>query len=154
MSSASAMETTVTTGGKEVGEPTVPSEADIMTQLMELCPACGVEVPLEDITSAVCREGHTWGTFFVTLFYSYFVLTIHLARCSITTFILSTPWVRTCVGCSRKAFFPPSAHVRPDGQRDLDQIPPIIAQGGWVVEELLEAVKGCLFCGNRFVSIL
>lgn len=82
------------------------------------------------------------------------ILTVHSARCSITTFILSTPWVRTCVGCSRKAFFPPSAHVRPDGQRDLDQIPRIIAQGGWVVEELLEAVKGCLFCGNRFVSIL
>jgi len=58
----------VTTGGKEVGEPLVPSEADIMTQLLELCPACGVEVPLEDITSAGCREGLTWVTFFVTYF--------------------------------------------------------------------------------------
>ncbi|KIM44974.1 hypothetical protein M413DRAFT_442941 [Hebeloma cylindrosporum] len=134
--SASASSKTTDNAGGNVGEPLVPSEADIMTQLLELCPACGVEIPLEDITSAVCQHGHTW------------------ARCSVTTFILTTPWVRTCVGCSRKAFVPPSAHIRPDGQRDVDQIPAIIAQGGWVVEELLEAVKGCLFCGNRFVSIL
>jgi general transcription factor 3C protein 4 len=98
--------------------------------------------------------GCAFSVAFFFVFFFCFVLTVHSARCSITTFILSTPWVRTCVGCSRKAFFPPSAHVRSDGQRDLDQIPRIIAQGGWVVEELLEAVKGCLFCGNRFVSIL
>ena len=60
-SSSSTMDTTAPTGGKEAGEPLVPSEADIMTQLLELCPACGLEVPLEDITSAVCRDGHTWG---------------------------------------------------------------------------------------------
>ena len=66
-----------------------------------------------------------------------------LARCSVTTFILSTPWVRTCVGCSRKAFLPPSAH------KEL----PTIAQV-WIVEELLEAVHRCLFCNNGFVSIL
>lgn len=27
----------------------------------ELCPACRVEVPLQDITTAVCSNGHTWG---------------------------------------------------------------------------------------------
>ncbi|KAF8154505.1 transcription factor IIIC subunit delta N-term-domain-containing protein [Crassisporium funariophilum] len=93
--------------------------------LNEICPACGVEVPLQDITTAVCSNGHTW------------------ARCSVTTFILSTPWVRTCVGCSRKAFLPPSG----------GKVLPAIAQG-WVVEELLEAVHRCLFCNNSFVRIL
>ncbi|KAG6888595.1 hypothetical protein C0995_007114 [Termitomyces sp. Mi166 len=29
----------------------------------ELCPACKVEVPLQDITTAVCTNGHTWGMF-------------------------------------------------------------------------------------------
>jgi general transcription factor 3C protein 4 len=28
----------------------------------ELCPACRVEVPLQDITTAACANGHTWGT--------------------------------------------------------------------------------------------
>lgn len=28
--------------------------------LQENCPACGARVPLEDITSAVCPNGHTW----------------------------------------------------------------------------------------------
>jgi hypothetical protein len=27
----------------------------------ELCPACQVEVPLQDITTAACSNGHTWG---------------------------------------------------------------------------------------------
>lgn len=27
----------------------------------EHCPACNVEVPLQDITTAVCSNGHTWG---------------------------------------------------------------------------------------------
>lgn len=30
--------------------------------LQERCPACGAVVPWEDITSAVCANGHTWGT--------------------------------------------------------------------------------------------
>jgi len=98
---------------------------DIANQLNETCPACGVQVPLKDITMAVCDNGHSW------------------PRCSVTTFILSSPWVRTCVACSRKAFLPPSAH----------QELPTIAQV-WVVEELLEAVHRCLFCDNGFVSIL
>ncbi|GLB40900.1 putative transcription factor IIIC subunit delta N-term [Lyophyllum shimeji] len=93
-----------------------PSLAPVTNIFNELCPACRVEVPLQDITTATCSNGHTW------------------ARCSITTFILSTPFVRTCVGCSRKAFLPLSASALP-AQNWL----PDTARG-WVVEELLEAV--------------
>ncbi|KAJ6598219.1 putative zinc-finger of transcription factor IIIC complex-domain-containing protein [Mycena vulgaris] len=102
----------------------VPSTSDIFTGLNEACPACAAEVPLQEITTAVCPNGHTW------------------LRCSITTFILSTPRVRTCVGCSRKAFLPGGGDWLPEAGR------------GWVVEELLEAVHRCLFCGNSFVSVL
>ncbi|KAJ7097604.1 putative zinc-finger of transcription factor IIIC complex-domain-containing protein [Mycena epipterygia] len=109
----------------------VPSNADVFIGLNESCPACKAEVPLQEITSAVCPNGHTW------------------LRCSITTFILSTPLVRTCVGCSRKAFLPLSSR---DAATTVNWLP---EDGrGWVVEELLEAVHRCLFCGNTFVSVL
>ncbi|KAF5339838.1 hypothetical protein D9611_009127 [Ephemerocybe angulata] len=97
----------------------------------EQCPACHVAIPLEDINSAVCPNGHHW------------------SRCSITTFILSTPWVRTCVGCSRKALLPPSVSRANTG---AVQLPPLAK--GWVVTELLETVHQCLFCNNTFVSLL
>jgi len=106
------------------------SQDNISRMLTEGCPACGLAVPLENITSARCGNGHTW------------------PRCSVTVFILSTPWVRTCIGCSRKAFLPPSMM-----NKEIGQSLPVVAQG-WVVEELLEAVKNCLFCGNGFVVIL
>ncbi|KAJ6482521.1 putative zinc-finger of transcription factor IIIC complex-domain-containing protein [Mycena sanguinolenta] len=109
----------------------VADDSDIFMSLEETCPACKAEVSLEDITSAVCARGHTW------------------PRCSITTFILSTPFVRTCVGCSRKAFLPLS---RRDPATTPNWLPE--AGRGWVVEELLEAVHRCLFCGNSFVSVL
>jgi len=99
-------------------------------KLEEICPACGVTIPFEDVISARCANGHTW------------------PRCSVTTFVLATPWVRTCVGCCRKALLPSSALDKSQGQ-DL----PIISRS-WVVEELLDAVTKCLFCGNGFVSIL
>ncbi|RDB16625.1 hypothetical protein Hypma_002848 [Hypsizygus marmoreus] len=92
-----------------------PQSAPVTNSFNEVCPACRVEVPLEDITTAICSNGHTW------------------ARCSITTFILSTPSVRTCVGCSRKAFLPLSTRSSPT-QNWLPE-----AARGWVVEELLEA---------------
>jgi len=111
--------------------PMGPHSASMSNGLMELCPACQVEVPLRDITNAVCSNGHTW------------------ARCSITSFILSTPLVRTCIGCSRKAFLPLSA---PKSTMTQNWLP--MAARGWVVEELLEAVRRCLFCGNSFVSVL
>ncbi|KIK63290.1 hypothetical protein GYMLUDRAFT_196921 [Collybiopsis luxurians FD-317 M1] len=97
--------------------------------LNERCPACGLEVPLEDIISAVCPNGHTW------------------SRCSVTTFILSTAQVRTCIGCTRKAFLPFSGL----GEREFI---PTAVRRSWFVEELLEAVHRCLFCGNAFVSVL
>ncbi|KAL1747153.1 transcription factor IIIC subunit delta N-term-domain-containing protein, partial [Schizophyllum fasciatum] len=71
------------------GDALVPSSA--APGAAAACPACGAGVPLEGITTAVCPAGHTW------------------ARCSVTTFILSTPHVRTCVGCSRKALLPVSS---------------------------------------------
>ncbi|KAI1793486.1 transcription factor IIIC subunit delta N-term-domain-containing protein [Ganoderma leucocontextum] len=57
----------------------------------EPCPACGASVPLSssETEGAVCANGHVW------------------ARCCITSYLLATPMVRTCVGCSRKAFLPP-----------------------------------------------
>ncbi|KZP30470.1 hypothetical protein FIBSPDRAFT_777198 [Athelia psychrophila] len=98
--------------------------------ITESCPACHVEVPLVDITRAVCENGHVW------------------ARCSITSFILATPMVRTCIGCSRKAFLP-LYHRHSETQNWLPT-----AGKSWIVEGLLEAVTHCLFCGNSFVSIL
>ena len=49
-------------------EPLTPF--DIENQLSEICPACGVEVPLKDITMAVCGNGHSWRLSF--LFSNYF----------------------------------------------------------------------------------
>ncbi|KAJ7240849.1 putative zinc-finger of transcription factor IIIC complex-domain-containing protein [Mycena haematopus] len=106
-------------------------DSNLFMGLNESCPACKAEVPLQEITRAVCPRGHTW------------------PRCSITTFILSTPFVRTCMGCSRKAFLPLSSR---DSATTANWLPE--AGRGWVVEELLEAVHRCLFCGNGFVSVL
>ncbi|KAJ3739057.1 putative zinc-finger of transcription factor IIIC complex-domain-containing protein [Lentinula detonsa] len=101
--------------------------------LSERCPACGVEVPLQDIINATCQNGHSW------------------SRCSITTFILSTAHVRTCIGCSRKAFLPLSGMDENGGG---EYFLPAAARKSWFVAELLEAVHRCLFCGNAFVSML
>ncbi|KAF8552235.1 hypothetical protein OG21DRAFT_1535864 [Imleria badia] len=98
--------------------------------LHELCPACHTEVPLEDITRATCPSGHSW------------------ARCSVTSFILSTSMVRTCIGCSRKALLPVSQR----SAVDESWLP--AAARSWIVRELLEAVQRCLFCGNSFVGIV
>ena len=103
---------------------------NLASVLHEICPACGAAIPFQDITRAQCTNGHSW------------------PRCSVTGFILSTPWVRTCVGCCRKAFLPPSALDKTQGQ----ELPRIATS--WVVEGVLEAVKKCLFCGNGFVRIL
>ncbi|KAI0030073.1 putative zinc-finger of transcription factor IIIC complex-domain-containing protein [Vararia minispora EC-137] len=103
-------------------------------ELTESCPACGLAVPLDDMTSAICPAGHTW------------------SRCSITSFILSTPMIRTCVGCKRKAFLPsvePSDAVAVDGGEHLPS-----GARSWVVRELLHAVRRCLFCGNGFMSLI
>ncbi|KAJ8588488.1 hypothetical protein M405DRAFT_740181 [Rhizopogon salebrosus TDB-379] len=98
-----------------------------VTGLHELCPACHAEVPLQDITGATCPNGHTW------------------ARCTITSFILSTSKVRTCIGCSRKALLPLPVS-------DESWLP--LAARSWIVRDLLESVQRCLFCGNSFVEIV
>lgn len=95
--------------------------------LHEHCPACHTEVPLHDITRATCPNGHAW------------------ARCTVTSFILSTSKVRTCIGCSRKALLPLATS-------DESQLP--VAAQSWIVRDLLEAVHRCLFCGNSFVEIV
>lgn len=69
-----------------------------------------------------------------------------VGRCSITSFVLATPSVRTCVGCARKALLPVSATA--PGTRL-----PLPVQS-WVVQELLEATDRCLFCGNTFVTLV
>lgn len=56
--------------------------------------------------------------------------------------------VRTCIGCKRKSFLPLSS-----GGEQISDWLPLKAQS-WVVEQLLEAVNRCLFCGNDFVSVL
>ncbi|KAI0294320.1 transcription factor IIIC subunit delta N-term-domain-containing protein, partial [Multifurca ochricompacta] len=92
----------------------------------EQCPACGLEIPLTDIATAACSRGHRW------------------SRCSVTSFILSTTMVRTCLGCARKAFLPTalSPHLfRATGR-------------GWVIQELLNAARRCLFCGNNFATLI
>ncbi|KAJ3850791.1 putative zinc-finger of transcription factor IIIC complex-domain-containing protein [Lentinula lateritia] len=99
--------------------------------LSETCPACGVQVPFQNIINAACENGHTW------------------SRCSITTFILSKAHVRTCIGCSRKAFLPPKNLLT----KHSSLLPNAVSES-WFVEELLQAVHRCLFCGNAFVSVL
>ena len=58
-------------------------------------------------------------------------------RCTITSFILSSPFVRTCIGCTRKAFLPPSS--RPPDIAGSSMWYPEAGQS-WIVEELLEAL--------------
>ncbi|KAJ7498001.1 putative zinc-finger of transcription factor IIIC complex-domain-containing protein, partial [Mycena galericulata] len=94
----------------------------------EDCPACGLAIYLDGDSEASCPQGHIWG------------------RCSVTSFILSTPKLRTCAGCNRKAFLPLSCRTG-----STPNWLPSSAQS-WVVEEFLEAASQCLFCGNNFGS--
>ncbi len=135
--------------GQEISEKVkalLPDQA--LNGFVERCPACQAEVPLEDITMARCPSGHTWCKCSESYVTSK-LTKCDAARCSITTFILSTPYLRTCIGCTRKAFLPPSSSGVP---ATGDWLP--TAARGWVAEELLEAVHRCLFCGNTFVSVL
>lgn len=123
--------------------------------LHEVCPACHIGVPLQDITQATCLKGHTWGEWTDCLmWWPWDALRTRayclppLARCSVTSFILSTSMVRTCIGCSRKALLPVSQSQAKD-----DNWMPVAARS-WIVKELLEAVERCLFCGNSFVGLV
>lgn len=109
-----------------------PSASDIFN-LNEPCPACQAPIPLDDLRHARCPGGHIW------------------ARCSITSFVLSTPMVRTCIGCTRKAFLPPSSNASANAVTMM-WVPE--EGGSWIVEELLEAARVCVYCGNHFVRLL
>ncbi|KAH9172208.1 transcription factor IIIC subunit delta N-term-domain-containing protein [Lactarius sanguifluus] len=121
--------------------------------LLERCPACGVEIPLADTASAICSNGHRW------------------FRCSVTSFILVGTMVRTCLGCARKAFLPAARSLRrPEigdattsvgASREGTAEDPIMTEDldiehrpGWLAQELLKAVRRCLFCGNNFATLI
>lgn len=103
------------------------------TKICEFCPACHVLIPVDFENEAVCENGHRW------------------QRCSITSFILATPNVRTCVGCRRKTLLPGSLKL-PSDLEDQDLLPSLARSG--FVNDLLEAVHWCIYCENRFVRLL
>jgi hypothetical protein len=43
-----------------------PAPEGVPNELQELCPACGVGVPLTDIAVATCSNGHRWCESFMT----------------------------------------------------------------------------------------
>lgn len=84
--------------------------------------------------------------------------------------------VQTCLGCARKSFLPA---VRPryqqDGGGEMNpdagpsdrtmaedpstvgdpDIVDVLATGlGWVMQEVLKAIRRCLFCGNNLAILL
>jgi general transcription factor 3C polypeptide 4 len=160
--------------------------------LQDRCPACGVGVPLTDVAVAVCSNGHRWRESSITseilplikLMSCWsrggphlpFLLTPSLARCSVTSFILSTTMVQTCLGCARKSFLPamrpryqkdggeemnsdvgPSDRTTAEDPRtvsDSDVVDVLATGRGWVMQEVLNAVRRCLFCGNNFAILL
>lgn len=137
-------------------QETMSSSSDISMSslgLDEQCPACSAHVSLQDISTATCPNGHIWReslSHFLSPPYNCDLSTSCgsvSARCSVTSFILSTPMVRTCVGCNRKAFLPP-----PRDAPSPAWLPP--SARSWVVEDLLHAVRRCFFCGSNFLSLV
>lgn len=55
--------------------------------------------------------------------------------------------VRTCLGCGRKAFLP-----RQGDETPASWLPDM--GRNWFVQDVLEAVRRCLFCGNNFVTLV
>ncbi|KAL7280333.1 hypothetical protein ACG7TL_005250 [Trametes sanguinea] len=106
---------------------------DVTENLDELCPACHTPVPLQDAETAVCPNGHVW------------------TRCCATFFILTTPRLRTCIGCSRKALLPAGVGGAP--ANDSDGLPDS-ARNSWILRNLLSATRRCPFCGNNFVVLV
>ena len=113
----------------------------------EECPACKSEIPFGDIRTAACQNGHPWSKCTLLGFFDGFIYSFTNAsvRCSITTLVLATSRVRTCLGCTRKAFSPV--------QLDLGDHPSAVAESE-LMAGVLQAATRCLFCGNRFVYLL
>lgn len=136
---------------QRIGMPTdAPLES---TRFLEQCPACRAVISLGTSGSVTCPNGHIWGRFFsnlVIIIRSLFSIYI-AARCSVTFFLMATPFVRTCVGCRRKTLLPPPP-TKPSSNSGLSWLPP--AATSWIVEEMLQAANWCIFCGNRFVRVL
>ncbi|PCH44432.1 hypothetical protein WOLCODRAFT_105111 [Wolfiporia cocos MD-104 SS10] len=104
--------------------------SDQNLSMNELCPAChaSIPLPLQKLGAAVCPNGHVW------------------AQCSITSFLLASPMVRTCIGCGRKAFLPPN-HT---GNNWL----PDDVRRSWLAVDILDATRRCFFCGSNFVTLV
>ncbi|OSD04865.1 hypothetical protein PYCCODRAFT_1443665 [Trametes coccinea BRFM310] len=111
---------------------------DVTENLDELCPACHTPVPLQDADTATPHR---------TMLDSSCVP----ARCCATFFILTTPRLRTCIGCSRKALLPAGAGGAPAS--DSDGLPDS-ARNSWILRNLLSATRRCPFCGNNFVVLV
>ncbi|KAI0831996.1 putative zinc-finger of transcription factor IIIC complex-domain-containing protein [Trametes gibbosa] len=115
--------------------PTDTERGDVEAQdsLDELCPACHASIPLQDADDAVCPNGHVW------------------TRCCVTSLLLATPRVRTCVGCTRKALLPARTAGAP--AHDAGMLPNS-ARDSCVLRDLLDATRRCPFCGNNFVTLV
>jgi len=124
----------------------VPQEAP------ELCPACGAEVPFTDLQLGTCTEGHAWSAFVQGLFIPSFDRRPSLGRCSATSYILGTPYVRTCMACSKKMLLLPS-HIDFTSITGSKAWPPAI-RNEWVARSFVGACLLCLSCGNRCMRIL
>lgn len=127
----------------------IASDSQLSTENSgEPCPACQAQIPLQDDRSAVCPNGHVWSEQDPDLDASMALTNLFVARCSITSFILATPMVRTCTGCGRKAFLPVS---QSDTCRNL--LPPAV-RDSWLAIDLLDAIRRCFFCGCNFVTLV
>jgi general transcription factor 3C protein 4 len=115
--------------------------------IIEECPACGSGIPFRDIRTATCQNEHPWGKCSLSGFFNGFTYSSANApvRCSITTLVLATSQVRTCLGCTRKAFSPV--------QSGLGGHPSAVVESE-LVAGILRAATRCSFCGNRFVYLL
>lgn len=121
-------------------------ENELEEAVSEPCPACKEPVSMETTARPACIKGHTWGEF-DRLVQLYNLIPLE-DTCVVSSFIMATPFVRSCIGCKRKAFLPLS--MRSTFKVGSNWLP-TIAQS-WIVEELLEAVTRCLYCGNSFIA--
>jgi hypothetical protein len=105
-----------------------------------------------------CVEKGIRGTFFVNFFFFIdFLLRINYSFSKMLNNDLHPPHTlspHVCGAAGRRFFRPQRTFGRMGRGTWIRYHLSSSRVGGSMVEELLEAVKGCLFCGNRFVSIL
>ena len=83
--------------------------------------------------------------------HSFYLPQLSAGRCSATSFILSTPYVRTCITCSKKMLLPPS-HVDFTSVTG-SKVWPEAFRNEWVARSFVGACLFCLSCGNRCVRM-